>query len=785
VLNKEKIGHIVGNKISFETIDTDGVIKDFIKSGFKQLQNNALVEFDNTYYIKFKNNIYKILYKNNKLYTEFSCISPTNDNLKFSYSEKDDLYIFGSTSQGMAVVNPNKFHTIYLKNNHNFSDYSIIKKNGNWYNYNGWIYNTKLKKLEHREINNYEGNMRFLLKYKDDYFYQAKKNELISLINLKTRTPFKINNNLNFLTSFTYVGKTLWLSNEKNVAFLSRNKIFFDNVIKNKIVKTQIINTIKSVGNNLIIATNKGVILYKPLTHQINYISGLENVNARYIKLLNNSTFWVGCYGEGLFLVSKNKVYKVIDKNIDITTTHAIEEDKFGYLWISTNNGLLTVNKNKALANILKQLPINSYVFLTKDGLPTNEFNGGSTFSSLKEDNGILGFPSMKGFVWFQPQEIKKHLFSGTIVMDQVLVDNKVNYPMKHSFYSIPQKTEIITLKFSYGYYFNRENITVSYKFEDQKSWKDTKEKTIQITRYKKGIHKLFIKISTHGFDNRTDVIKSFTLDFKPRNHETKWFWAAIAALSIAFLHLAYLIGLHFNKKREKKLKEKIEEKTFELQENISELSITKKIILDALTEKEILLKEVHHRVKNNLQLIISMLNIQARRSNYSDIYDFLKKGESRIITMALIHQNLYQKEESLDKINFQLYGEDLAQSISETFENSNTSITIEAKDITLNLTTAIPLGLIINELITNALKHAFPNSKKGKITINIKQLLTNQYELIVIDNGIGFNEHNIEKKSFGLELINLLTNQLNGKVEFSNDKTTKYRITFEEVVNE
>jgi two-component system, sensor histidine kinase PdtaS len=193
----------------------------------------------------------------------------------------------------------------------------------------------------------------------------------------------------------------------------------------------------------------------------------------------------------------------------------------------------------------------------------------------------------------------------------------------------------------------------------------------------------------------------------------------------------------------------------------------------------------VHHRVKNNLQLINSMLNIQARRNNYEDIYDFLKKGETRINSMALIHQSLYQTEKSLDKINFQPYAKDLAKSISHTFENSLNTIEIDVKaaNIVLNLDTAIPLGIIINELLTNALKYAFPENRTGKITIAIIQNKPNEYLLTVEDNGIGFDTKRLENKSFGLELINLLVSQLNGTITFESKKHTKYEITFEETV--
>ena len=254
--------------------------------------------------------------------------------------------------------------------------------------------------------------------------------------------------------------------------------------------------------------------------------------------------------------------------------------------------------------------------------------------------------------------------------------------------------------------------------------------------------------------------------------------------LFFSLLVVSYRIGLYFNKKRELVLQFRIKEKTAELSQNVTQLENSKLQISKSLQEKEILLKEIHHRVKNNLQLIISMLNIQARRKNYDNIEAFLQKANTRISSMALIHQRLYQSDEELVKINFQLYIEDLVNSIIQSFHNEedNIIININTNQVLLNLITAVPLGLIINELVTNALKHAFPENKKGIISITIRNKKTNQFELIVEDNGIGFKNNTTQTKSFGLELINLLASQLNGMVKIENTGMTKFSITFQEI---
>ena len=217
----------------------------------------------------------------------------------------------------------------------------------------------------------------------------------------------------------------------------------------------------------------------------------------------------------------------------------------------------------------------------------------------------------------------------------------------------------------------------------------------------------------------------------------------------------------------------------------------TKKIALEksellikrSLKEKELLLKEIHHRVKNNLQLVMSLLNIQAREGETKDINDFLEKGQSRIISMALIHENLYQTER-LDKVNFQDYIENLVSNIKQTFGDQYKDITtvVNAKNTSFDIQTSIPLGLIINELFCNTLKHAFPENYSGKVTIELEENENKEFQLIISDNGVGIKDSINKKKTLGLELVYLLVSQLKGTQKCYEDHGTTYCINFKEI---
>ena len=238
--------------------------------------------------------------------------------------------------------------------------------------------------------------------------------------------------------------------------------------------------------------------------------------------------------------------------------------------------------------------------------------------------------------------------------------------------------------------------------------------------------------------------------------------------ISVALFIVFILLGYNFQIKRKsiRLLHAKNEE--------LNQLNV---IVASSLKEKEILLKEIHHRVKNNLQLVMSLLNIQAQDSQNISIADFLEKGQSRIATMSLIHQNLYLSD-NFSQIDFQTYLENLVANIKNTFNENKVAISIDTHGNSFDLDTAIPLGLIINEIVCNALKHAFPEDMEGRIQIAIQKKESNLFELLIGDNGIGTNVTQKEN-SIGLELVSLLVMQLRGKIEKINQLGTNYNIQF------
>ncbi|MGB5499956.1 MAG: sensor histidine kinase, partial [Maribacter sp.] len=196
--------------------------------------------------------------------------------------------------------------------------------------------------------------------------------------------------------------------------------------------------------------------------------------------------------------------------------------------------------------------------------------------------------------------------------------------------------------------------------------------------------------------------------------------------------------------------------------------------------ENEFLLKEIHHRVKNNLEIVSSLLALQSAEINDPKIVDAMQKSKHRIQSMSMIHQKLYQQK-SLSTIEMKSYFEELANYVINVFDAGNrVEVYLEMNGLELDVDTAIPIGLIVNELVTNSLKYAFPNNQKGIIKIGLRKE-GSQLFLKVSDNGIGKNDKEESiGTGFGTKLIQLLTRQLEGKMNLDIENGTMVSFEFQ-----
>ncbi len=217
---------------------------------------------------------------------------------------------------------------------------------------------------------------------------------------------------------------------------------------------------------------------------------------------------------------------------------------------------------------------------------------------------------------------------------------------------------------------------------------------------------------------------------------------------------------------------------------NLLEKKYAEEAINHALQEKELLLKEIHHRVKNNMQIISSLLNLQKNYVEEEKLRQVLKESQGRIKTMCMVHEKMYQSE-SLSKINFTTYLQQLMEDLFYTYGVSSLKIkpVLQIDEVEINIETAIPLGLIVNELLTNSLKYAFPDDIKGRILIKFYQE-EGRLNLIVSDNGVGLPDDLIieETNTLGLKLVKSLAQQLDADLLVNKNNGACFKIVFQEL---
>jgi two-component sensor histidine kinase len=229
---------------------------------------------------------------------------------------------------------------------------------------------------------------------------------------------------------------------------------------------------------------------------------------------------------------------------------------------------------------------------------------------------------------------------------------------------------------------------------------------------------------------------------------------------------------------------EELESANIQLTSEIQERKTAVEMAETSLREKELLLQEIHHRVKNNLQVISGMLEIQRNRIGDNLISELLKASQYRIMSMALVHDELYRSRD-LTRIDFSNYVRGLVKNLYNSYAQDPEKIRLHflLEEVPLVVDTAIPCGLILTELITNAFKHAFPGKREGDITITFGKLDDNMFNLAVQDNGVGFP---IELRpdrtsSLGLNLVNVLVELLHGDMKIRNNNGVRYEIRFPE----
>ncbi|MEM9895437.1 MAG: histidine kinase dimerization/phosphoacceptor domain -containing protein, partial [Bacteroidota bacterium] len=313
-----------------------------------------------------------------------------------------------------------------------------------------------------------------------------------------------------------------------------------------------------------------------------------------------------------------------------------------------------------------------------------------------------------------------------------------------------------------YRYYLDGYN-------DDWSGW--STQNYMEITNLFEGDYILQLEVRT---PDRAVSTTSFNFSVLPPWYRTYYAY-------FAYLVLFGVVIVGFVKWRSRYLEDERSKLERLVSHRTTEIIAQKAVIEASLKEREVLLREIHHRVKNNLQVISSIFNMQLKEAKSEEVKKLINDGQSRMKTMSLIHQKLYQSEK-LDAIEFEDYTQGLISQINQLYKkgNSNIECAVEAKGIQLDIDTAIPVGLMLNELLSNSYKYAFEDGK-GHIAIKLSQSQKGKYLLSYCDNGKGFPaDFDLTKTdSLGLRLVSILARQLRGNLDFSSSDGVCFFITF------
>ena len=506
--------------------------------------------------------------------------------------------------------------------------------------------------------------------------------------------------------------------------------------------------------------------------------------NDRVLSLFEDRSgfLWVGTMGGGLNRLDPESgmFMRFTEKEgLPNSTIYGILDDDKGNLWLSTNKGIA---KFDALRWTVRSYDVH-------DGLQANEFTAGAC---LKTRAGEMLFGGFNGFNRFHPDSVRDNKSMPPVVLTSFAV---LGAPARRygDLLCLPEirlshNENFFSFEFAALDYTNPSRNEYAYMIEGfDKDWvRSGSGHTATYTNVEPGEYVFRVAGSNNdGVWNWEGAKIKVTI--VPPPWKAWWAYALYGVLAIAgvFTYVRAKTGRQKRALAEQKKKLDEQDRQLERERLVSDsLRRADEQISASLKEKEVLLKEIHHRVKNNMQVISSLLNLQAHQIEDEEIRNLFKESRDRVRSMALIHEKLYRSA-SLSLVDFSVYTRDLTLQLCRTYSIENITVDMEMDSVSLTVDKAIPCGLIINELVTNSLKYAFPHGVRGDappvICVGLHSTPDKGYILSVRDNGVGLPEgFDIHRPtSLGLQLVNTLAEQLRGTLSVEHGKGTCVKVAF------
>lgn len=518
-------------------------------------------------------------------------------------------------------------------------------------------------------------------------------------------------------------------------------------------------------ANKLWFATTKGLFSYHRETKQVERV-GVEVLKDVHHVCRDERYWWVSTNGKGLVQWDrqKNKFRQfTTDHGLSSNTLYACLKGHLGNLWVSSNYGLMRIDT--------AGFTVATYTI--EDGLPHNEFN---RVSWCKAANGYLYFGGLNGFVEVRPEEFSepRKPYNAPLQVSSFLQYDEGEQKLRDRTTDVRSNERIVVTPKS-GFFALTVNLLdykddrklYSYLIEGlQTDWIALDNNVLQLGDLPFGTYQLRLKGQNQRGEKSSNELALELLVLKPFYLEW-WFISIIVALLIAIIIGVVRWRTWRLKQERKRLRQKVDEQTEELQKSVA--------------QKDVLLREIHHRVKNNLQVISSLLNLERTAGHDAKTLELIMEARHRIKSMALIHKNLYQHDD-LSSILMKEYFEELISGLHASYarKKKKVSYAVQCNVESLEVDTAIPLGIMVTEVVTNSFKYAFGEMDEGLVELSFREDRVS-YNLVVSDNGPGLPDEYLQlrTKSLGLRLIKLLIGQLKGQVRVENKNGTAFIFEF------
>lgn len=510
--------------------------------------------------------------------------------------------------------------------------------------------------------------------------------------------------------------------------------------------------------------------------------------NGKFVNFRNNKGLcdtYIGCidqdnfgnmwFGTGKCLVKYDGVdFKPYTSHEGLSSDliYLIHYDNHSNLWVGTNNGLdkISFNTYGQIQNI-KNYNIES-------GFKGIESNSRAVFEDTEEN---IWFGTVNGLVKYNPKKDVENVFEPKAYINNLkLYFEDVDWPKytqsAQGWSELPKDLKLdhsenhLTFEYSAVSLSSPELLNYTYILEPvDKDWFPiSKRKSVTYSNLAPGEYTF--KVRAVNQDNVwSQTPASFHFEIEAPFWQ-KWWFYLLLTLVLGYVLFSIII---IREKRQKKISNELEKKVKE----------RTAIIEKQHDEKEILLKEIHHRVKNNLQIIISLLSIQSNYTKDPEALALFDEAKNRIRSMSIIHEKMYRTGD-LAHIDVQDYIVALTNELVSTYSiNCDIFLDIDIEDIKLDIDTIIPIGLLLNEIVSNSLKYAFQDKDSGKITIHLKKQ-DNDFLLVLGDDGIGVPDDFLEDhddSSLGIVLISVFVEQLDGEITRLKQPGSIFGISFKE----